>query len=218
MKSLFTGLLTSILTLSNIQMVNASIPISIEKVETTDLYTINQDTILDGIFFENIITDNYTIYSNSIWWTGTEASITVDLGTALTIQDVLIEVDTNDYYHVDYSLDEINWSNLFTIIPEDGEIFWGMDTMSSDSLNEEYIAIMDFSAVEARYLRISASGGDNVYHLTELQLFGNFFESSLIEKQPLTSPVSPVPAPPSLMLFGAGLMMLMGLQYRRKNK
>ncbi|MCF6298809.1 MAG: hypothetical protein L3J01_02915 [Thiomicrorhabdus sp.] len=148
--------------------------------------------------------------SNTIWWSNLEGMINMDLGNLFMVQDVLMQVDANDAYQMDYSIDNINWDNLFTINPDDGEIARAMDTMSSDNLNEEYVANMDFSMVEARYLRLSASGGNGLYILSEVQVFG----SPLVESNLQT--VSSVPNPPTFMLFGVGLVMLLGLQHRRK--
>ena len=226
MKSLFIGLLTSLLTLSNINIANASTPpmqLSIEDISTSNMYSINHNVLTDGRMFEEMsytmMTDSMmrtNTLANSIWWSGSEGMITMDLGNQFMIEEILIQVDAHDRYQMDYSMDNISWSSLFTINPTDGDALYAMDTMSSDNLNEEFVASMDFSMVEARYLKISASGGDETYFVSEVQVFGSLptIESSLIESQT----VSPVPAPPSVMLFGAGLMMLMGLQYRRKRQ
>ena len=224
MKSLFIGLMASVLTLSSINIAMASntpMHVSIEDISTLNMYSINEDVITDGRMFEEMSyrkfsgdSSPYNLLQNTIWWAGSEGMVTMDFGKQFIIQDVLIQVDAYDSYKIDYSIDNINWSNLFTISPEDGESLYGMDTMSSDILHEEYVASIDFSIVETRYLRVSASDGDGTYFLSELQAFGTP-SSNTIEIQS-NQTISPVPAPPSVMLFGAGLMMLMGLQYRRK--
>ncbi len=216
--------MASVLTLSSINIAMASntpMHISIQNISTSNIFSITEDKITDGIMFTemsyNMMSGGVNVgneQSESIWWSSSSGKITMDLGDSFIVQEALMQVDYNDAYQMEYSMDNSSWSNLFTITPEDGESYWGMDTMSSDILHEEYVANMAFSAVEARYLRISASGRDNVYYLSELQIFGSPLSNTVQIQSNQT--ISPVPAPPSVMLFGAGLMMLMGLQYRRK--
>jgi len=203
MKSLFTILMTGAIGLLSINMAMASVsstPMTVESISTSGFIS-NTDTITDGSLLDEIDYQAMS-YNDSAWWIGSK-SITMDFGSSFMLQEVLIQVDTEDSYQVDYSIDNINWSTLFTVNPTDGDLTKGMDTMSSDVLHEDYVASMDFLAVETRYLQISAFDGDNLYFISELQAFTG---------------VSPVPAPPSIMLFGAGLMMLMGVQYRRKKQ
>ncbi|VAW45410.1 hypothetical protein MNBD_GAMMA04-2313 [hydrothermal vent metagenome] len=221
MKALFISIVSSILLISNINIANASntsISIEIKKVNTENIFAIAQDKITDGIMFDEM---NYEMISGfdqmaeSIWWSGYSGTITMDLGNAFMVQEILMQVESNDAYQMEYFISDNNWSTLFTVNREDGDTF-GMDIMSSDSLNEEYVASMDFTAVETRYLRLSGLDSiDHVYYLSEIQVFGDIsIQSALNAPQN----ISPVPAPPSVMLFGAGLMMLMGLQYRRKQQ
>lgn len=199
---------------------NIHSPIIVEKIVVSDIYSITQDTIIDNEWFKEMSYDlmpgegkNNDWLANSIWWSGSSGMITMNLGSSFAIHEILIQIDSNDQYQLDYSIDSKNWSSLFTISAEDGEITYGMDTMSSDSLHSEYVASIDFSTIEAQYLRVSASGGDSAYFLSELQLFGAAAsETDFTQAQT----VSPVPAPPSLMLFSTGLLILAGLQYRRK--
>ncbi|MCF6253328.1 MAG: hypothetical protein L3J38_01110 [Thiomicrorhabdus sp.] len=220
MKHFFIGVISGLLTLSNINIASASntpMHLPFESISTSNILTITQNSIMNGQMFDEM---SYTIMSdtmmssdftsNTIWWSNLEGMINMDLGNLFMVQDVLMQVDANDAYQMDYSIDNINWDNLFTINPDDGEIARAMDTMSSDNLNEEYVANMDFAMVEARYLRLSASGGNGLYILSEVQVFG----SPLVESNLQT--VSSVPNPPTFMLFGVGLVMLLGLQHRRK--
>ena len=218
MKILFSSFTIVAITLLNIGFVNASHQpqhISAKKVSTNNIFTITENSIIDDVIFDEMSYQSETgnWFTNSLWWQGT-GTINIDLGGSFLIQDILIQVDYNDNYYIDYSLDDLNWSNLFTITPEDGEIAWGMDTMSSNERHNEYVANIDFSAIEARYLRVSAGEGDQIYYLSELQAFGTPTNTIQIQSQT----VSPVPAPSSIILFGTGLMMLVGLQYRRKKQ
>ncbi len=83
---------------------------------------------------------------------------------------------------------------LFEVNASYGEIGCGMDTMSTDSSDLEYISRIDFAPISARYLCITASGGDNLYAASELQVYG--------------TAVASVTEPCTMLLLGSGLLGL----------
>ena len=220
MKILFLNLIIITTILSGINAVNATPQISIDKISTTIPMTLSKSPLADDYFLTEGTygseVDHW--FTDSIWWASPSHTITFDLGDTFLVQEITLQVDYDDDYQLDYSIDNVDWKNLFRITSEDDDLItWGFDTMSSDELNVAYVENIDFTAVEAQYIRVSASNGDYDYSISELQVFGNNLSigSPLTESQVVTSPV---PAPPSVMLFGAGLMMLIGLQYRRKKQ
>lgn len=135
--------------------------------------------------------------NSNVWWRGTTPKLTIDLGGLYRIDDVVLSIDNNDDYLVEWSLDGSSWQRLFSIARTDGEIWWGMDTLSSESGNAEYVANIDFTSVNASYLRISAVGGDNMYSVGEV-----------LTKGIAVGPVNQVPNPSALLLITLGLMAL----------
>ncbi len=129
----------------------------------------------------------------NVYWNGTTPIGTLNLGQLYQIDDVQLLVDNNDSYAVEWSLNGSVWNNLFSVSVGHGEIGWGMDTMSTLSGNGEYIAVLDFTAIQAQYLRIFATGGDNKYSVGEVQAFGS---------------VSNVPVPAAVWLFISALLGL----------
>ena len=109
----------------------------------------------------------------NVYWHGTSPTFTIDLGDLYDINDLLVSVDHNDRYRVSHSVDNSTYSTLATIVPSYGDIGWGMDTMSSAATSPEYVAGIDFSSVQARYLRLNAWGGDNAYAVGEIKPFGS---------------------------------------------
>ena len=154
--------------------------------------------IIDGVFPAE--SSAWTGASN-VFWNGTDPVFTIDFGAIYNIDDVLLSVDNNDSYAVEWSSDAANWNSLFNIAIGDGEVGFGMDTMSTDSGNVEYIAGLDFFTVQAQYLRIFATGGDNKYSIGEVQAFGGS--------------VSAVPVPAAAWLFGTGLLGIVGVARRK---
>lgn len=151
--------------------------------------------IIDGLFPAE---GSVWTGSQCVYWYGTGPWFTIDLGNSYWVEDIVVQVDNNDNYKVDYSTDGSSWTNLLYISSGYGEIGWGMDTMSTISGDPEYISQLDFSAkVEARYLKIYATGGDNMYSVSELQAYG-----------------TPVPLPGALWLLGSGFIGLLGLGRR----
>lgn len=178
----------------NISVVNAAL-ITPSSITGTGSFSNDVNLIIDGVVPAE--TTPWTAASN-VYWTGTNTSFTIDLGDVYTIEDVLISVDNNDAYNVEYSLDNSSWTNLFTLFWYYGEIGWGMDTMTSDSSSAEYVSQLDFAAVDAQYLRVFSTSGDNFYSIGELQAFGS-----------LSTPSNPIAAPPTWVLFGLGLLGLL---------
>ncbi len=173
-------------------------PVTAVSASGTGSFNNSPDILIDGV-----IAGEGSLWSapTSVWWSGVSPSFVIDLGEVYTLQDLLVQVDNNDAYQFDYSTDNSVWSNLFSIQVGYGEISWGMDTMSTDSLSSEYISQLDFAPVDAQFLRVSALGGDNFYSISEIQAFA-----------------APVPEPSMMMLFGLGLMTLMGFNYRRQKQ
>jgi hypothetical protein len=124
------------------------------------------------------------------WWYGLEPYFTLDFGSAYNVNSMLVSVDNNDSYQVQYSLNGVTFYDLFAISSGAGNVTWGMDTFGTS----ENI----FSAVDARYIRIFAIGGDNMYAVSEVQAFGRQSDS--------------VPEPATMLLLGLGILGLAGIR------
>jgi MYXO-CTERM domain-containing protein len=127
----------------------------------------------------SVVADGFVPPENTFWtdpvnvfWTGFDTAITLDYGASHRITDVLVSVDNNDVYRLDYSLDGINYTPLFTILTTDGNVQvspGGMDTMSTDSSSPEFVSGIDFTPVDARFLRFQAiTGGDTLSSVGEI--------------------------------------------------
>jgi hypothetical protein len=153
----------------------------------------------------SLLTDGYTPnergywQTNTVWWNGTATSFTFNLGEAFSLEDLRLSLDNNDTYAISYSLDGLNWESLIDITSSMGDVSWGMDTFSTEASNAEYVAAIDFGAVEAQYVSIAAIGGDNSYSIGEFEVYGSAISTS----QPGT-----VPLPGTLALMGLGLAAL----------
>jgi hypothetical protein len=141
--------------------------------------------------------------NSTAWWHGTDQVMSFTYTQVFNIEEILLSVDNNDEYRVQSSLDGSTWSTLFDINRSHGEHNYGMDTMSTLAGHGEYIAALNFAPVQAKFLRIFATGGDNSYSVGEFQAYG--------------STVSAVPVPAAALMFAPALLGFMGLRRKIKN-
>lgn len=93
-------------------------------------------------------------------------SIEWDLGAPVRITGAALQADNNDDYLLSISDDGVSWRDLFRFGPVEGS---GLRTRSN--------LVLD---APARFLRLTASGGDGRYSLSEVELFENGFDDSVL--------------------------------------
>gem|GEM_PF-1461967 len=143
--------------------------ISPKQVSGHGNYSNSPDLIIDGKLPKE--TTSWT-GPQCVYWNGIKARFVIDLGRVEQVSGILVQVDNNDDYRVDYSTDGRKYFRLTDIKKGYGEINWGIDTLSSIPGHPEYISQMAFTPVKARFIKFYAAGGDNSYCLSELQVFG----------------------------------------------
>ncbi|NLI46307.1 MAG: hypothetical protein GX414_04290 [Acidobacteria bacterium] len=108
-------------------------------------------------------TDDQTVH-----WSDPGVYFIIDFGKIRPVFDIMIQVDNNDDYIVDYSVDGTAYTRLFAIGADDGNVTYGMDTMISLDAHPAYEPKIDFKPVRARFLKVYALGGDGLYAVTEV--------------------------------------------------
>lgn len=202
--------LSAILMFSTAAYASAS-QISFTGVNGTGKYHNGLDKLTDGV-----IPDEWSRWSKDTTWSVVKPKAnnpfdwsanvyTFDMGGTYNVQDITLSVDNNDSYVVEYSTDGTNWSNLFTVSKQYGDVWYGMDTFSTDSDNDQYLAALDFAPVEAQYLRIYWAAGDLCYSVGEFQAFG-----TAISKAAAT------PIPGAAWLFATGLIAMVAIKNRKR--
>lgn len=108
--------------------------------------------------------------TETAWWEGIEGAVTLDLGGKVLLQGLEVSLDNNDSYRIEVSLDGNTWTDLASIAAAQGAVSWGMDRFSSSPASSYFTGALTFGATEAAYLRVSATGGDNLYSVGEVAL------------------------------------------------
>ncbi|MEW5740500.1 MAG: hypothetical protein AB1938_16350 [Myxococcota bacterium] len=118
-----------------------------------------------------------------------------DLGLIRPIAAARIQADNNDTYLLFASIDGVTWAPLWVGKPVDPP---GMQTRTSDPLS-----------ARARYVRLTAEGGDTMYSVGELELFETVEDlvGAQLKRIPLPPPPKPVPPPP----FDSGFLVVFGV-------
>lgn len=116
-----------------------------------------------------------TLYDNKscVYWSDPKTSFVIDLGAALWITGLTIQADNNDDYVIAVSTDGKAFKPLLTVRGEWGDVFDGMETLSTLAKDPQHVAEMAIKPAQARYVRLDAKGGDEAYSVSELLLYGS---------------------------------------------
>ena len=139
------------------------------KIEGFGDFSNSADLIVDGrIPYEETAWDE----SECVFWQDVDTSFIIDLGSVYEISGLVVQIDSDDDYRIEYSLNGEDYIPLLEILMDDGEVVKGMDTMSSIPSHPEFITELEFFPVQAQYLRIYAIGGNGEFSASEVQVFG----------------------------------------------
>lgn len=107
-----------------------------------------------------------------VYWSDPEVSFVIDLGAVYHIDGITLQADNNDNYLLEASLDGQNFSPMLLLKSELGEIDWGMETVSTEKSNPQYLKGLGFTSAAARYLKVTPHEGDLLYSLSEIRVSG----------------------------------------------
>jgi len=145
------------------------------SVDSGDGMELEAEKIIDGIIPPE---GSDARAAEVVFWETGDTVFTVDLGMECEISGIRIQVDHDDDYHIDSSIDGVEFFPLVEITGDDGEIADGMDTMNSAGDDPEFIPGLTFFPVAARYIRIYGVRGDG-FALSEIQFFGRSLSEPL---------------------------------------
>jgi hypothetical protein len=161
------------------------------SVTGTGTFSNSPSLIIDGV-----LPPRGTFYqaSTNVFSTSGAPQFTIDLGAVFTVGSLIADVDNNDDYVVQYSINNISFNNLFTFLASDGPVPVSPGGMEILTTNPSYPSVVNyptdtttpvyvgrtFAPVSARYLRIFGSGGDGLYAIGELQAFAVPEPTSLV--------------------------------------
>jgi len=168
----------------------------------TGTFTNSASVIIDGF-----VPPDGTAWNGptNVYWSGTVPQFTIDFGAVYTVADLDVSVDNNDTYVIEYSNNGTSFSNLTTIEWSYGNVPpqpGGMDRMTTFSTVPDYVPQIVFSPVQARYLRIFATVGDNFYSVGEVAPYGSRV----------------IPEPDSIVLLSVAAVNLVAYVWQQRRK
>jgi len=143
--------------------------------------------VTDGAFAP----DQACFQGNTVYWQGLENTIDVDLQGAFLINGAIVQADDNDTYELQYRDIGGVYHNWYDV---PSACCFGMTTRPDRTDNT---LAQGLPPVLATGLRFFATGGDNFYSVSEVQVFAT-------------------PEPASMVLVGLGLAAAGGLKWRRR--
>ncbi|HEX6763964.1 MAG TPA: discoidin domain-containing protein, partial [Polyangiaceae bacterium] len=153
---------------------------------------------VDGVRNPNVLTDGVQAPKGHGWNTELSAILTsksayieFDLGGVKPIDSAYLQGDNNDTYVVSVSTDGKSYRELWAAPPDDKP---GMRSRSTSGLGGQ-----------ARYVRVTARGGDGSYALTELQVFSTKPKPFPPKVQSREGTIAPARVRNALLMFGVTL-------------
>jgi hypothetical protein len=120
--------------------------------------------------------------------------VTFDLGRAVVIRALALQGDNNDDYVVSTSLDGAQFSERWRAGPVDGA---GLRRRFATGI-----------AINARYLKLTAEGGDGRYSIAELEVFDDVKATGSALRRPVWLPSHPVEVRWSWLAAGVAVILL----------
>lgn len=133
-------------------------------------------TLTDGVF----LPESTCWQVDSVWWNGADYpanSIVVDLGATYALRRLSVQADNNDTYRVEVLDSGGNWV-----------VAWDVPDVCCYGMTTRQTTLAQ--AIEGSALRFTATGGDNLYSVSEIQA------------------ATTVPEPASWLMLGAGIAAL----------
>lgn len=140
-----------------------------EKVQGFGVFSNEANQIIDGRIPPESLKNTGSL---SVSWESEETYFIIDLGKSWKIMELKIQVDCDDEYRIEYSEDGENFYPLIDILPGMGEIQTGMDTLCSQPDDPEFAEGAEFHPCVARYLKVYSAGGEGIFALSELIVYG----------------------------------------------
>jgi hypothetical protein len=127
-----------------------------------------------GLIIDGSMPAEGTDYDNAqcVYWSGTATSFVIDLGRTYRVTGITAQADNNDDYVFEASVDGRAYLPLLTIPANLGRVALGMETFSTDPGHPRYLRELQLTPQRARYVKVSARGGDGAYAVSEVQLIG----------------------------------------------
>jgi hypothetical protein len=135
------------------------------QVKGSGSFTNGAEIMSDGILpAQSIPWDS----ASCVHWKDRSATFVIDIEKTGIVRDMTLQVSGDDLYLIEASMDGVSFREILRILPEYGGKAPEMDTMSTSGESIHFMKEIDIDPFQARYLRITASGGDGKYAVSEV--------------------------------------------------
>ena len=146
------------------QFVNVALNAPVSLAQGGPLNGAALSTVTDGAFLPR-----GTGFTAGVWWNGTATQLEIDLGGSFRLVGGIVQADDNDAYRLLYRDLTTNTFQTLWDVPNYDPFGAGLQTRPNPDDDTE---IHFFgSAVWTDTIRVEAVSGDNIYSVSEVQVF-----------------------------------------------
>lgn len=111
-------------------------------------------------------------WQDGVWWNGTSPTLEIDLGGSYVLSGANVQANSPDTYQLQYLAADGTWQDLWDVPSESSQIPYDELISRPDYPYSDGQQWHTFTPVTTTAVRFLATGGDNNYAVSQIQLLG----------------------------------------------